>query len=405
MSFFPFKLIVIFYLINIIIIFYLFERGSRRKLALLHQAQDLQEKINILDDCRQSEFKNKEALENRFSRYSALKKIIEELNQDLSIEKITDNLVSAAFSVIAGNKGTCILYLVDPQTKLSLSLFKVKKEDEGLVLKAKEGDIFDYWALRHSSPLLIEDVKKDFRFDLEKLRTENYTRPIASLISAPLISEHKFLGLLRLDSQQASFYSQDDLRFLVTISDIGAVALENGQLFKKTQDLAIHDELTSFYTKGFFMERLKEECARARRSSSGALSLFMLDIDFFKNYNDRFGHTAGDIVLKRLSEAITDALKGLNPLLISRFGGEEFCILFLGLGEERSSSTAELLRQRIEETKFSLRRHESNITVSIGIANLSPEISDEFEFISRADKAMYEAKKKGRNRVIIWQKQ
>ncbi|HLD82802.1 MAG TPA: sensor domain-containing diguanylate cyclase [Candidatus Omnitrophota bacterium] len=371
----------------------------------MHQAQDLQEKINILDDCRQSEFKNKEALENRFSRYSALKKIIEELNQDLSIEKITDNLVSAAFSVIAGNKGTCILYLVDPQTKLSLSLFKVKKEDEGLVLKAKEGDIFDYWALRHSSPLLIEDVKKDFRFDLEKLRTENYTRPIASLISAPLISEHKFLGLLRLDSQQASFYSQDDLRFLVTISDIGAVALENGQLFKKTQDLAIHDELTSFYTKGFFMERLKEECARARRSSSGALSLFMLDIDFFKNYNDRFGHTAGDIVLKRLSEAITDALKGLNPLLISRFGGEEFCILFLGLGEERSSSTAELLRQRIEETKFSLRRHESNITVSIGIANLSPEISDEFEFISRADKAMYEAKKKGRNRVIIWQKQ
>ena len=77
----------------------------------------------------------------------------------------------------------------------------------------------------------------------------------------------------------------DDLRFLVSISDLGAVAIENSELFKRTQDLAIHDALTDLYTKGYFLERFKEECKRSIRQGI-PLSLLMLDIDFFKNYND-----------------------------------------------------------------------------------------------------------------------
>jgi diguanylate cyclase (GGDEF)-like protein len=311
------------------------------------------------------------------------------------LESITGHITSLAFSLIGNNKGTCLLYLIDSQTH-QLVLFKARKEDHDLVIRAKEGDIFDSWVLRHTSPLIIEDIKKDFRFDLDKLRGQDI-RPISSLVSAPLISEHKFLGLLRLDNHQPSFYAQDDLRFLVTLSDIGAVAVENGQLFQKTQDLAIHDGLTLLFTKAHFLDLLKDEYKRSVRQNK-TFSLFMLDIDYFKNYNDKFGHTAGDIVLKNLSQAITEALKSFNPL-ICRFGGEEFCILLPLIGHKKASGIAEDLRLRIEKSKIVLRRQETKITVSIGVATFRNDTSGEDDLIFKADKAMYEAKQKGRNRV------
>lgn len=357
---------------------------------------DLQEKINILSDQNSREIKNKTALQEKINRYNSLKKIIEEINQNLDLESITDNLATFAFSLIANNKGTCILYLVDRTTQ-ALSLFKTKKDNKQLIIKTKEGDIFDFWVLRHTSPLLIEDIKKDFRFDLEKLKTEGYTRPIFSLISAPLLSDDTFLGILRLDHSEVGFYRQDDLRFLVTICDLGGVALENSQLFQKTLDLAIHDELTSLFTKGYFLERLKEEYKRSIRQNR-SLSLLMLDIDYFKNYNDKFGHTAGDIVLRTLSQNINDCLKDYSPV-ISRFGGEEFCVILPGMDKSRALKVAERLRLEIEKTKIVLRNQETKVTVSIGVSSFPDDTRDEDNLIFKTDRAMYEAKQKGRNRV------
>jgi diguanylate cyclase (GGDEF)-like protein len=286
--------------------------------------------------------------------------------------------------------------LIDNQT-YKPSLFKTKKEDKDLVIKTKEGDIFDLWVLRHTSPLLVEDIKKDFRFDLEKLKSQ-YQRPILSMISSPLISDHKFLGILRLDNPAPDFYSQDDLRFLVTICDLGALALEDGELFRKAQDLAVHDGLTSLYTKGYFLECLKEECKRNIREDK-TFSLLMLDIDYFKNYNDKFGHTAGDIVLINLSHNIVKFLKSFGPV-ISRFGGEEFCIILPAMDKKNAYAIAEQLRAKIEKTKIILRRQETNITVSIGVATCPLDASEADELIFKSDRAMYEAKQKGRNRVI-----
>jgi diguanylate cyclase (GGDEF)-like protein len=163
--------------------------------------------------------------------------------------------------------------------------------------------------------------------------------------------------------------------------------------------LAIHDELTSLYTKGYFLERLKEECKRGMRQNR-VVSLLMLDIDYFKNYNDRLGHTAGDIVLQTLSHNIVDALKDLSPI-ISRFGGEEFCIVLPSQDKQKASAVAEQLRIRMEKTNITLRRQETNVTVSIGVASLPDDASDEDELVIKADRAMYEAKQKGRNRVCI----
>jgi len=385
----------LFYAVNALTILYLFKINSNRRYRLEYQIQSLEEKSNILSDQNNQELKNHLALQAKIIRYNSLKKIVEEINKTLNLDSIADYLAGVTFSFISNNKGVCNFYLVDNQTQ-KLRLFKTKKEDKKLIIKAKEGDIFDLWVLRHASPLLIEDIKKDFRFDLEKLKIQDL-RPVSSLVSIPFITDQRFLGILRLDNPNPRFYSQDDLRFLARICDLGGVALENSELFKDTQDLAIHDGLTSLYTKGYLLERLKEECKRSIRQRS-AFSLLMLDIDFFKNYNDRFGHTAGDIVLKNLSRNIVESLKKLNPV-VSRFGGEEFCVVLEKVDKKKAYNLADALRENIEKDKIILRKKETHITVSIGVATFPSDASDEDELIRKADRAMYEAKLKGRNQV------
>lgn len=389
------KILSIFFLINVAAIYYILNRYFRKKQHLDIQTQDLQGKINILntENCRESE--NKIGLEEKIKRYKRLKDIVEEIDRELDIEYIGESLTRIAFLEIANNNGACILYLIDHYTQKP-ALFKTRKQNNSLVIKAKEGDIFDLWILRHANPILIEDIKRDFRFDLEKIEKQ-HIRPVSSLISSPIISEHKFLGILRIDSSLPAAYSQDDLRFLTTICDLGAVALENAQLFQRTKDLAIHDELTRLYTKGYFLGRLDEECKRGQRQDI-TFSLLMLDIDYFKDYNDKFGHTGGDIVLKSLSNSITNSLKEFNPI-ISRFGGEEFCIILPSRDKNGAYQVADELRQNIEKGKIVLRKHETHITVSIGLANFPQDSTDSDGLIRKADKAMYEAKNKGRNQV------
>lgn len=388
--------LLIFYLANTLIAAILIRKNLNKKYLLQLQIQDLQEKINILKEENKINTANQDAILAKIIRYNSLKEIIEKISENLVLESIAETLVTIACSLVANNKGTCILYLVDPRTQ-RLSLFRTKKEESSLIIKSKEGDIFDLWVLKHSSPLLIENIKEDFRFDLEKIESHE-GRPVSSLISAPFISENKFLGLLRLDSLKPNFYTLDDLRLLVTISDLGAVALETGELFQRTRDLAIHDGLTSLYTKKYFLERLKEEHKRSIRQNT-CFSLFMIDIDNFKIYNDTFGHTAGDMVLKALSATITDFLKSFGAI-VSRFGGEEFCVILPHIDKKEAVELAEKLRIKIENIQITLRRKQANITVSIGVASFPLDATDEDEIIIKADKAMYAAKQKGRNLVI-----
>ena len=387
--------LVSFYLANLFVIILLVNRKSLRKYGLKYQVQRLQEKLNIIVDANSQERRNNSTLRDKIIRYHSLKNIIEDINRQLDMDSVAASLSSIAFSFVARERGVCVLYLVDNQTQ-RLQLFKAIKENKKLVIRAKEGDIFDLWVLRHVSPLLIEDIKKDFRFDLEKLKKQDI-RHFSSLISCPFTNDHNFLGILRLDNSLPNAYSQDDLRFLGKICELGAVALENSQLFQKAQDLAIHDSLTSLYTKGYFGDYLKNECRRGSRQNF-VFSLLMLDIDLFKNYNDKFGHTAGDIVLRKISQILLEHLKS-HKAFVSRFGGEEFCIILPGIDKVGAFKIAEGICKRIEQEKIILRRQATNVTVSIGIAAFPQDSSEENELIQKSDRAMYEAKQRGRNQV------
>src|SRR3989338_2536530 len=191
-------------------------------------------------------------------------------------------------------------------------------------LKSKRGDIFDEWVIKTLQPLLIEDAKSDFRFDLEKFTPEE-TRAVCSLISVPLVIGNRALGILRVDSSRENYFSTDDLRFLSTIADLGAVAVENAQLYERIEDLAIRDGLTGLYLRRYLLERLGEELSLQLRRKK-ELSFLMIDLDRFKQYNDQFGHMAGDIVLKTVSGILQETFKEPGNR-VCRYGGEEFAVL------------------------------------------------------------------------------
>lgn len=389
------KLAAAFFFLNLLIFWYLIRRYNRKKHFLQSDIQGLQERVNLLNAENEKEALNTKALEQKIRRYHSLKQITEEIDRSLELENIGESVSYIVFSFIAKNKGSCIFYLIDNHSQKP-ALFKAKKENPDLIIKAKEGDILDFWVLRHASPLLIEDMRRDFRFDPARIENQ-HLRPVLSLISSPLVSEQKFLGILRLDNPLPNAYSQDDLRFLTAVCDLAAVAVENGQLFQRTRDLAIHDELTSLYTKAYFIERLSEECKRGMRQEA-SFSLLMMDIDHFKEYNDTFGHTCGDIVLKNLSHNMKSFFESYNAV-VCRFGGEEFCAILPACDKDKAYRIAEEFRKNVAKAGIVLRKKETHIAVSIGVASFPQDAREAEELVLKADKAMYRAKQEGRNRV------
>ncbi|MDR2399438.1 MAG: sensor domain-containing diguanylate cyclase [Endomicrobium sp.] len=261
--------------------------------------------------------------------------------------------------------------------------------------KYSEYDKITYYIKQNSVPLIVGNIVEDKRFN-------NYNSEKMSLIAVPIEFNGIFWGILEGYSREENFFSQENLQQLSMISGIIATALNNFYLYKKLQTLAITDGLTSLYTNAYFKERLGEELNRSR-SNKIPLSLGILDIDHFKNVNDKYGHQSGDFVLRRIASILR--LNFRESDFIARYGGEEFAFMMLHASSKEASKILEKIRASVEHEDFfipveSLLPVCLKITVSIGFVSLSDKVeSSEEEFLKNADKALYKAKILGRNRV------
>lgn len=176
-------------------------------------------------------------------------------------------------------------------------------------------------------------------------------------------------------------------------------ALQSHKLIKEKNALArlsITDPITELNNHRRFQDALKVEVQRAQRHSR-PVSLLMIDIDHFKNFNDRYGHPAGDRLLADLSKRIIGSVRNLD--IVARYGGEEFAVIMPDTDADNALRVAERIRMAIEADPFSVFHSpdQAKITVSIGVASLKPN----FELVEEADKALYKAKNFGRNRSVL----
>ena len=169
---------------------------------------------------------------------------------------------------------------------------------------------------------------------------------------------------------------------------------------KQLQELANKDGLTNLYNHRYFQERLIKEIERAKRYNID-LSFVLIDIDHFKHFNDTYGHQTGDFILKNLGLILNKALRESD--MAARYGGEEFALILVHTGSGTAQEAAERLRRTIESYKFEVDNNHFQVTISLGIASfLKGRIDTAKDLVECADKALYTAKKNGRNRVEIY---
>jgi diguanylate cyclase (GGDEF)-like protein len=227
-----------------------------------------------------------------------------------------------------------------------------------------------------------------------------------SIAMIPLKHRGKLLGSINLCSRDGSRFTRDHASdFLEHLGVIASFCIENAINRARLLRSGFTDVLTGWNNRRYLNVRLGEELARARRDRSGIVCL-MLDVDYFKQVNDAWGHAAGDAVLRELALRIEAQVRASD--VAARYGGEEFVVLLPNTLVESATLLAERIRTAISQTPFDLPDGETaTVTVSIGISEVHPGPDDDDlktlgdSLIARADVALYAAKSAGRDRVIV----
>lgn len=381
--------------INIILLFLFYRRLKLKRSELKLQREDFFEKANVMRVELQKEEGAINAFRQKILAYSQLKGFVEKLSMCLSLEDSAHTLCRELGRIFEHGDATVILYLMDAASG-ELAIVAAERGQRAINIKTKRGDVLDHWVMKNLQPLHLEDTRNDFRFDMERLEAEA-ERPVRSVLSAPMIIHNKLIGVLRMDSPVPFKFHKEDLRFLNTVGDVAAVAIENAQLYDRVEDMAIRDSLTGLYLRRYLIDRLQEEITRHLRREK-SVAFIMLDLDHFKKYNDKFGHTAGDLVLKHMATLMQEHFAGPGNLLC-RYGGEEFCVVLSECRKDEAIALAQGFVKLVESEVVVLRREKTPVTVSAGVAVFPDEAKTKEELIQRADHFLYEAKRKGRNRV------
>ncbi len=215
----------------------------------------------------------------------------------------------------------------------------------------------------------------------------------------PLRAHDRLVGGFCTLTETASDLSKENIELITVVATQMAIAVENSILYEMTKKLAITDELTSLYNYRYFRNRLAGELSRAKRYNR-PLSLIMLDLDDFKNYNDTYGHLQGDKALRETAKIMVRNCRESD--MVARYGGEEFVIILPETDKQGALSVAEKVRQAAEVHHFpGKQKRNQHITLSLGVVQNSEKISSPKSLVKMADAALYKSKREGKNRVSV----
>ncbi len=227
-------------------------------------------------------------------------------------------------------------------------------------------------------------------------------RELGLEILTPIMFQNRLEGIIAL-GQRLSDRSLDrnEWEHLGILTNIISISVSNSLLYDEIKQLSYTDGMTNLHNFRYFTLRLNEEVIRHRRMKTD-LSLLILDVDHFKNYNDTLGHPAGDEVLKKFARILKHTAREND--IVARYGGEEFAIILPGTSKEGASIVAQRIRENIENTYFP---HEEiqplgKVTVSVGIATMPEDAKTAEELTQKADAALYYAKRHGRNQIKVF---
>ncbi|MHB1651140.1 MAG: sensor domain-containing diguanylate cyclase [Desulfitobacteriaceae bacterium] len=312
--------------------------------------------------------------------------IAKALNASLDKQVIAANIISAMVTLIAVDKASVLLFDEKEQTFQTIG-------------------VFDSSTLTPNLP-----PNLDLSFPLKVLAdgTTFYKPPCDSLERSwgwicclPLVNAQRKLGTINIHAIRQPEITSAQMEFLETVAGLASSALENAILYNIVQHESITDGLTGVYNHRYFQKRLREYISLSqRRKHQSAFGLLIIDIDYFKVFNDRYGHQFGDLVLKMIVQTLAKNLREED--LLARYGGEEFILLIPNAPEKVVHMMSEKVRNIVEQTKINSPENGEEVSVTVSIGATTWRSSDTpSSIISRVDNALYRAKKMGRNQSIL----
>jgi diguanylate cyclase (GGDEF)-like protein len=219
---------------------------------------------------------------------------------------------------------------------------------------------------------------------------------------APMIHNGTLHGIVALGPMlNQTEYSIADIEMFSMMTNFAAVAFSNAQQYQAIEKISVTDGLTGLFNYRYFRSQLKRELERARRCEH-YLSLMIIDVDFFKNYNDTVGHLAGDVALQQISKIIQNTARKTD--IVARYGGEEFCVILPEVEVRGAKIFGERLRSNIEGYPIPNGDVQplGRMTVSLGAASFPLDAQLDNQLITHADQALYQAKSNGRNQLRLF---
>jgi diguanylate cyclase (GGDEF)-like protein len=288
--------------------------------------------------------------------------------------------------------------LLDEKTgELSFEIVVGEAAEKLRDMRVKVGEGIAGWVAQHKRPVVVAKVSEDPRFAARFDTASSFATQ--SIVCVPLICHNQFLGVIQLvkDATDPAPYVEDDLSILMPLADFAAIAIHNARQFHRIEALTLVDDWTRLFNARFLETSLKDEVLRAKRYSH-PLSLIFFDLDRFKQVNDSWGHSAGSALLAEIGNILRDNVRETDRPI--RYGGDEFVVMMPETDHAGAVVMAERIRLAITSAKPPKPGIELNITASFGVATYPSDGIDAQTLLDAADRAMYGAKARGRNKVV-----
>jgi len=253
------------------------------------------------------------------------------------------------------------------------------------------------WVIKNQKELFLPDLREDVQLEGVEVRVIGKEKASLSWIGVPLKAAN-ITGIMAMASYQPNAFDLGDLELLSSLAQHVTLALDNSVRHAEVEEQARLDSLTGVYNHGYFLKKLEEQ-AEAATNNKTSLSLIMLDIDYFKLYNDTYGHLVGDQILTSLCSIIKHHIKQGDA--VGRWGGEEFIISLPNATGEQALQVAKRIGDTMAQLRVEDREHRTIPvpTVSQGIAVFSAEEDEIYRLVDLADRRLYVAKERGRNQI------
>ncbi len=338
--------------------------------------------------------------ESALSEHQALYSIGLMLTKEEDLARIMTTIVDSAVKISSAKAGSLALY--DREAKefyLAAQLGFSPSFSDLPRWKQREGGLTSR-ILSSIEPVVIPDINSSFVAVSSVIMQEN----IKSLVAVPLRLDNRVVGILYVDDFSPRDFTNREISALKLLGNQAAIALLKAQAMQQTMEFAITDGLTKLFNHRYFQERLDQELRRSRRYKH-PISLVMADIDFFKSYNDQFGHPRGDTALKTVAGIMREMTRETD--IIARYGGEEFVMVLPETTKVEATKLAKRIVEAIAAESFfgEEAMPSGKFTISMGVAAMPDDASNKQELIDCADKALYKAKDGGRNQAVEFKPQ